>query len=170
MLIYHPANDINHCLYRMLLILETTTAKELNWNLFKLMDFYTLFPHLLKTIAPLPKSLMSYKESLKGIPSPFEALPNSKRVLFDLEGIQNTSILNLLAKDLVNLELFQEKRVKRTSKGIPPNLNMIIKNDPIKKQEWFTFVTSELPFVSFRGHKGLKARSGLMEFRYDSNV
>lgn len=124
MLIYHPANDINHCLYRMLLILETTTARELNWNLFKLMDFYILFPHLLKSIAPLPLSLKSYKESLREIPSPFEALPNSKRVLFDLEGIQNTSILNLLAKDLVDLELFRENLVKRTQKEIPLNLNM----------------------------------------------
>ena len=65
MLIYHPVHDINHCLYRILALLEISKHKEIDWELIKLMDFYVLFPHQLKNIKPFPMELIKHKENCK---------------------------------------------------------------------------------------------------------
>lgn len=170
MLIYHPAYDVNHCLYRMLRILESSTHEEFSWELLRLLDFYTLFPHLLKAINPLPTSLRPFKKVIKEIHDSYEALPNAKRILFDLEGIQNAAILNLMAKDMIDIELFHKKTVRRTETPIPKTLKEAVENDALVNEVWFKFVVNELPLVTFFGDNGLKARNGLMEFRYDSST
>ena len=167
MLIYHPAYDINHCLYRMLLIIESSIHEEFNWDLFRLMDFYMLFPHVMKEISPFPISLRSFKKIIHAIPDSYENMPNTKRILFDLESIQNAAILNLIAKDLLNVDLFRKKIVKRTKIHIPETLKSTIDSDVIIGQEWFRFIVNELPLVDFFGNNGLKSRNKLMEFRYD---
>ena len=169
MLIYHPAYDANHCLYRMLLILESTKVEKIRWEIFKLLDFYLLFPHLLKSIQPIPSTLRSYKKIINDIPDSYEEFTNTNRILFDLEEIQNTSILNLMAKEFIELDLFQEKFVKRTNKELPSNLLNIIKKDPLRDMNWFNLIVEHLILINFDGKTGLKARSGLLEYRYDSN-
>jgi len=103
MLIYHPVYDVNHCLYRMLLILENSTQDDFDWDTLKLLDFYTLFPQLLKNIKPMPVSLRAFSKVIKQIPDAYEALPNAKRILFDLGNLQNTAMMNLLAKEFVDV-------------------------------------------------------------------
>ena len=99
MLVYHPIYDVNHCLYRMLLVLEASVHAEFQWDMFKLLNFYLLFPHLLKDIKPLPAELRSYKKIIEIIPDSYEEVPNAKRTLFDLNSLQNTAAMNLLAKN-----------------------------------------------------------------------
>jgi len=65
MLIYHPVHDINHSLFRTLMILEVSKAEEIGLELFRLIDFYTIFPHLIKEIKPFPNELKDYKKELK---------------------------------------------------------------------------------------------------------
>jgi len=167
MLIYHPVYDVNHCLYRMLLILENSTQDEFDWDTLKLLDFYTLFPQLLKSIKPMPVSLCAFSKVIKQIPDAYEALPNAKRVLFDLGNLQNTAMMNLLAKEFVDVELYHKKVIKRSAKELPSMLEEELKGDSVISEEWFRFVVNELPLTSFMGKDGLKKRSGMMEFKYD---
>lgn len=167
MLIYHPIHDINHCIYRMLLITESSTNVEFGWDLFRLTDFYILFPAMLKTISPFPAELRPFKKILKDMPDAYELMPNSKRVLFELEEIQLTAMQNLVAKGLIDSERFKDGVVSRTELAIPNKIVSAIEEDQRTTQEWFRFAINELPLVDFLGRKGLKARSQLMEFRYD---
>lgn len=169
MLMYHPLYDANHCIYRMLLILEATSLKQVDWEMFRLLDFYLLFPHVLKDIKPFPSKLRKYRKTILNIQDAYEALPNSKRVLYDLECIQDVAIHNLLAKDLVDMESFQNKCVARTSRKIPATLLRSIKESEYLQKGWFEVVVNELPLVEFYGPQGIKARSGLMEYKYDCN-
>lgn len=167
MLIYHPVYDVNHCLYRILLILESSTQEEFNWDTLKLLDFYTLFPHLLKDIKPMPSSLRAFSKIINQIGDAYEALPNPKRVFFDLGILQNTAMMNLFAKEFVDVDLYHKRVIKRSSKELPAMLKASIKDNPFTSEEWFRFVVNELPLTTFGGKGGLKKRSGLMEFRYD---
>jgi len=167
MLIYHPVYDVNHCLYRFLLILENSIHKEFDWDTLKLLDFYLLFPHMLKGIKPMPASLRSFSTIIKQIPDAYEAIPNAKRVLFDLGNLQTTAMMNLMAKELVDTELFHRKIIKRSAKELPKKLEGGITESPIVAEEWFRFIANELPLTFFGGQNGLKKRSGLLEFRYD---
>ena len=167
MLIYHPAYDINHSIYRLLLILDSTVHESLHWDLLKLIDFYVLFPQVIKDIKPFPSNLRAYRQLINNIPDAYELMPNKKRILFELSNIQHTAVQNLIAKDLISVTQFKRKIITRTPTKLPSTLDSIIKDDYRKSEEWFRFVINELPTAIFTGKDGLKSRSGLMEYRYD---
>lgn len=151
----------------MLLITESSTNEEFGWSVFRLTDFYILFPAMLKTISPFPAELRPFKKILKDMPDAYELMPNSKRVLFELEEIQLTAMQNLVAKGLIDSEGFKDGIVSRTELKVPDKIISAIEADQRTTQEWFRFAVNELPLVEFLGRKGLKARSQLMEYRYD---
>ena len=167
MLIYHPAQDVNHCVYRTLLLLEHTVHNDIEIDLYRLLDFYILFPHLLKQITPLPAELRTYKKFLMWIPEPYETMRNTKRIIHELEPLQTAALQNLLAKQLIDLESFKSKKIRRTEEPLPDKLLASIKSSKSADEEWFRLIINELPTINFGGKKGLKKRTGLMEFRYD---
>jgi hypothetical protein len=150
------------------MVLESSEIEGIDWDVFRMIDYYVLFPHLLKKIEPFPSALLPYKKILKELPEAYEVIQNDKRIFFELEAIQNTSIQNLMAKDLVCPEKFKDRIVARSDRGIPDKIREVIKTDDMASQEWFRFVVNELPLIDFDGKKGLKARSQLMEYRYDA--
>jgi hypothetical protein len=167
MLMYHPAQDVNHCVYRLLLILETTEHEQLAIDIYQLLDFYMLFPHLLKIIKPLPTPIDKCRKYFLNIPEPFESLKNTKRILHELDSFQSVAIQNLLAKKLLDRDAFNLGYIKRSECVLPePFLNFLI-NSELRKREWFKPLIDEFPKAKFIGKNGLKSRTGLMEYRYD---
>jgi len=167
MLIYHPFQDANHCVFRTLLLLEYSVHNEIEIELYRLLDFYILFPHLLKSISPLPMELKAYRRILDKIPDPFESMLNTKRIIHDLESLQTVALHNLLAKKLIDIDSFKDKKIKRTNEALPESISVAINEAEQASEEWFRIITNELPLVHFSGKNGLKKRAGLMEFRYD---
>lgn len=167
MLVYHPIYDVNHCLYRMLLVLDASIHKSFEWDTFKLMNFYLVFPHLLQEIKPLPASLGSYRKFIKEIPSSYVEITNPKRALFDLSVLQNMAANHMAAKNIVNLDFQSTNRLKSENYNLSSNLIESIKTDPIREKPWFKLIVDELPLLDLRGKNGLKKRSGLLEYQYD---
>lgn len=167
MLIYHPAYDVSHCQYRILLISENSQYKEIDWELFKFLDFYLLFPHLLKNISPFPNAIRAFKSVANKIPDAYESIANPRRVMFTLGSIQHTAIMNLIGKNLIDLDGFKKKVIVRSDADIPTKLQDALGADASVDEQWFRLIVNELPSVQFNGRMGLKGRSGLMEFRYD---
>lgn len=167
MLIYHPVHDINHCIYRLLRFLEASDHAQFHWDQLRLLDFYSVFPHLLKNLSPFPKELREYKKIISRIPDAYESLSNDKRIFHEMMSIQNTAIHNLIAKNLVNAEQFVESVVSRSEELLPENLTVVLRQDSLVQEEWYMFLVNELPLIDFDGKKGLKWRSDLMEYRYD---
>lgn len=167
MLIYHPIQDVNHCVYRLLLILENMQHPAIDIDLYRMIDFYIIFPSLLKQIKPFPAELSAFKRVLKLIPEPYERLANVKKAIHELEPIQTTAIQNLLAKNFIELEDFRVKKLKRTEVELPEEISVGLKNNKLVNEEWFRMLINEFPTINFTGKKGLKARTGLMEYRYD---
>jgi len=168
MLIYHPAYDLNHCVFRVLSLLTTSAHKQFDTDLLRLMDFYVLFPHLLKTIRPLPVALKEYRIIIKNIPSAYEAIPNPKRILFDLEEVQNAAFHNLLAREILDLDAFRSNLVTLNDSALPSDFRDQLIDNELANSDWFPLISNELPLVEFLGKDGLKKRSSLMEYRYDS--
>ena len=167
MLIYHQAQDINHCVYRLLLILENSNQEQLSIEVYRLIDFYTLFPFLLKQIKPLPNSLRRLRNTFNDIEEPFESLKNTKRILHELERLQTITIQNLLAKNLLDKKAFEQGFLKRTEKGLSEKLDQELSSSRLSANEWFKVLVEDFPNAKFLGRGGLKARTGMMEYRYD---
>ncbi len=167
MLIYHPIYDLNHSLFRVLMILEISDNDEINLDLFRIIDFYTLFPHLIKEIKPFPSELRQYKKFINNIPEPYERIGNVKRVMFELEAVQTTALQNLLAKGFIDLEAFKLKKIRRSNISLPSAIIDEVYSNNVATSEWFKMLVNGFCDINVKGKAGLKSRTGLMEFRYD---
>jgi len=167
MLIYHPVHDLNHSLFRALMILEISDNDEISLDLFRIIDFYVLFPHLIKEIKPFPNKLRKYKKFINNIPEPYERIGNVKRIMFELEAVQTTALQNLLAKGFIDLETFKLKKIRRSSISLPSAVINEVCSNNVAKSEWFKMLVNSFCDIDVKGKTGLKSRTGLMEFRYD---
>lgn len=164
---YHPAQDINHCVFRLLLILEHTEHEHIDVSVYRLIDFYFLFPHLVNLLKPLPVPVKKHKKEFAEIPEPYESLKNTKRILHELETLQSTAIQSLLAKHLLDIKEFELGWLKRTNSAIAPKIQKALIESDYNEKGWFKALINEFPKAKFDGKTGLKARTGLMEYRYD---
>lgn len=167
MLMYHPAQDVNHCVFRLLLILEHTEHEKLNTDVYRLIDFYTLFPSLLKLLKTLPVPVNKCRKVFSEVEEPFESLKNTKRILHELEALQSVAIQNLLAKKLLDIDEYNKGYLKRSSVNLPEIFVSALNKSNLVSKEWFKGLVNEFPKAKFVGSSGLKARTGLMEYRYD---
>nr|WP_279653946.1 ABC-three component system middle component 5 [Pseudomonas morbosilactucae] len=166
-MIYHPAYDANHCLYRLLAILRATDEFFLTWDQLRVLDYYYLFPSQLKNIKPWPANIKEFKADLKSIPGQFEDISNPARVLYDLQVFQKTAALELIAKGVISKSDFESGFLKVNSELLPDGYTELVENDIFLKSAAFDIITKALPKVEFNGDAGLKKRSGLMEYIYD---
>lgn len=166
MIIYHPAYDVHHCAYRFLLLSETI-KKDIEWEKFRILDFFLLFPNLLKNLT-LPAEIRGARKVFNNIPEPYENISNPSRLMFELGNIQNACVTSLMAKEILDKEAFASDRIKRTVLELPTGIKLKLDADPIRNESWFIYLANELSEIEFYGSKGFKARCGLMEYRYDN--
>lgn len=167
MLMYHPAFDANHCLYRIVSILNATGETQISWPLLRILDFYYLFPSQLKKISPWPREIQTYKSQVRRIPNQFEDITNPTRTFFDLETFQKTATLELIAKGILSKSSFDKGIMKLEPRSLSPEYVELLATDEFSKSDAFNVITKALPVAPFAGQKGLKFRSGLMEYIYD---
>lgn len=167
MIVYHPAYDVSHCLYRMLLLLENLPCNDIEFERLQLLDFLLLFPSLLKNIS-FPSEIRSSRKALSNIPEPYENLPNPTRLMFELENIQKASISSLTARGFIKKNNISNGVISRTDVELPKELVDKMAADSVIREPWFLLLVNNLSILDFYGTKGLKARSKMMEFRYDA--
>ena len=163
MIIYHPAYDVYHCSYRILNILYSVDKNEILKEHLKFIDFYYVYPHLLKKIQSLPRPLNFHKGEIDRIDDPFEVTPNPKSLYFDLGKTQDSALSSLGYKSLI---IEEGKKVKLNSSLLPDVLINKFEVDEFSKTEIFDILITVFPKVNMNGANGFKARSGLTEFRY----
>lgn len=166
MLTYHPIHDPSHCTFRFLCLLEDVNTVEAPWDLLRILDFYTLFPHLLQKMR-FPEELAPHRAHLRTIKAPYENLPPKAKLMFELGIIQDQAIKSLTAKGLVEFEPYLMGKIKLRRGLLPKEIIALIHNAKFRGEDWYKFVVNFLPKVKLKGPEGLKARTGLLEYRYD---
>jgi len=164
MIIYHPAYDVNHCSYRILNILYAAKDNKVHCDMLKIVNFYYVYPHLLKRIKSLPKPLNYQAKKIKKIKDSFELTPSPSNLFFEMSSTQEAAILSLLQRSLINIE---RNIVSLEKQNLPSELIQAFKIDELTETELFKILVECLPKVKLDGNNGLKARSGLMEYKYD---
>lgn len=167
MLMYHPAFDANHCLYRIVSILHATEDVPISWSLLRMLDFYYLFPSQLKNIKPWPREIQKLKAQAMKIPDQFEDLTNPARTFFELQPFQKTAMLELIAKGVLSKSSFDKGIMELEPDSLPSAYTALLDTDDFLKSDVFKVITKGLPSAEFNGSSGLKSRSGLMEYVYD---
>jgi hypothetical protein len=166
MLVYHPAYDLNHGMFRMLRLLESNPAHALRWDMFRILDLYYLFPHLLDD-ALLPRTMTKRKRELAKLGSKYTRVPTPRIFIQQLLGIHESVARSLIGKGFIDAERFEEKLIQRTPKPVPSDLQATF-DAASDDRELVTMLAVELAAISLSGSGGVKERTGLLEHRYDA--
>lgn len=166
MLVYHAALDINHARFRLLYILELHPQRQLIFDLLRILDFYFLFPHLLGGVT-LARNMTRQKRAFAERSSKHNRVPSPKLLIRQMQGIHETAVRALMADGLVLPEPFELQIVQRSATPVPDALEKVFTSQPEDERALANFLATELATMPLNGQDGLKARTGLLEHRYD---
>lgn len=164
MLIYHPAYDAYHCLFRMIALIDHVNKIEVDKA--RILDFYLIFPALLAEVR-MPHNYSPIKKEAKKYSNDYRNPINGYSTFRDMHEIQMAAIRYLAATGLIELKPLEKGIIERTSKSIPDGLLLSMRDFFNAKKDVYTFIISTLSQFHLTGKDGLKDRTNLMEFRYD---
>ncbi len=166
MLIYHPAYDLYHCAFRFLRLLEKLPKLPHEVDKLRILDFYLLFPSLLKKVS-LPRNAMIFRKILNSFSDKYEEITDPHKLFSQLDPFQIASLRYLSSGHVIEAEHLSRGKVSRTDRGLPTPLLDAINRANSEDSELLDFLIGPFFDLEFYGSAGLKARTKLMEFRYD---
>jgi hypothetical protein len=164
MIVYHPFDDVYHCFSRILLIVYRLPVKEYDLKTIQILDFYFLFPGLLKKIR-LPNESKIYRPYINGLRDSYCMVNNIKSAIRHLEHQINDVIHYMAAYELINIEKIKENKVLPINKK---NYEQLINKLDKYDNDLLDFLVNILAKIPLEGKDGLKSRTGLFEYRYDN--
>jgi hypothetical protein len=163
MLVYHPAFDIYHGVFRALLLLESAASKSMPSDTLRIIDLYFVFPYLLSEFE-FPKGAGRRGRQLAGVPSRFNTLPAPRVFVAQMQGLHMLVSAALAGRGLIQADALKNGTVTRTDAAIPQQLLSQARPEDVELAAYLGETIAAIPLL---GKNGLKARSKLMEFRYD---
>lgn len=168
MLIYNPAFDLYHGIYRLLLLLQYVKGGSIEIDKLRVWDYYFLFPNEVAKTATFPLELKDLRKIFKQTNNPYENIADSKRTLKRLEGYQLAALKCLAAYGYIDQGELDKSLVKRTNKKIPSDLLASFDNLTEKQRNVIKLLQSPFNDLGLYGETGFKFRTGLLDFRYDA--
>lgn len=165
MLVYHPAFDAYHCVFRLLAILEGQPPIES--DRLRILDFVLCFPAVVAGFR-LPQNATGLRRPSKLADNPYRTPLNSRASFDTLAASHDGALACLAAANFVAPEELRNRMVVRTDSPLPDGLLQQCANLRAREHLYFQKVLPALLDIPLLGQDGLKARSGLLEHRYDS--
>jgi hypothetical protein len=168
MLVYHPRNDVFHCTFRLLSILSLIDKSDIEIPRLKIIDFYIVFPHLVKDISfpRIAAGSVKIKKQAQAFNIPYENLPSSRMLFSEMGDFQLRAIDILKAKNI--LEITSEGMIKKGDNFSSSIVSDLAKENSITSDDFYKQFIKIIMGCPLYGENGLKKRTGLMEYRYDA--
>jgi hypothetical protein len=147
------------------LLLKTLRRDTVEVDRMRIWDFYFVFPREAKHIS-MPRDLFSFKSGFDD-PNPYEELIDAQRTFDRMRPFQLTSYKHLAAHGLIDSEQLTQNTIKVTSKPIPNELLRSMSNLDTLQEKVISVLDGPLSGFPLNGPGGLKARTRLLDFRYD---
>lgn len=100
MLIYHPAYDAYHCIFRMISLIDHVNEVEIDKA--RILDFYLTFPSLVSEIR-MPNNYKRVKKEAKKYSNLYRKPINTASTFRDMHEIQMAAIRCLAATGLIEV-------------------------------------------------------------------
>jgi len=166
---YDPYNTI----FRMSVLLSKSTTKSMLIETLKIADFFLCFPSRLEEIKP-PNSVKGMRGRCNRVlrdlkKNQFEILPASE-VLFDrMDIIQETSISAMYSKEIITISGEGDNReLFLAFDMLSSPLTEKIDNFSSLNTELVNLLAVDFNKIQVLGSNGLKARTGLGDYVYDT--
>ncbi|WP_330926174.1 ABC-three component system middle component 5 [Candidatus Sororendozoicomonas aggregata] len=166
MIIYHPKDDLYHCMFRFITVASLQNLDEFDFTRLRIYDFFFLFPHLAKDIEfPRAKGAAKVKKIAERMQEPYENLPDKKRIFSEMGDYHIQALQILLAKDIFK-EVDGKLSISKAFNSL--SVSKLLEGSSNKNDGFFHDLINILNQVEIAGQSGLKKRTGLMEYRYDA--
>jgi len=166
---YDPYNTI----FRMVTILNKSSNLEMFVETLKIADFFLCFPKRLKDIKP-PNSVKGMRGRCNSVlrsiaRDDFEILPSSNVLFTRMDIIQEASLSAMASKGMINVSGDEEiRKVKLDRVQLSEALEEIISEFTSKNTGLVNLLAQDFPQIQIKGSNGLKARTGLGVYAYDT--
>ncbi|MER9644732.1 ABC-three component system middle component 5 [Mesorhizobium sp. M0239] len=167
---FQPAFDAFHTVFRFLRLRAVVEAVgPLPYDKIRILDFYLLFPHKIQDIRLTQKHQKFKKLSEKYFyMKPYGELPDSRMLLERMGPMQVAAAQTLATRSLMSSEALEHEEVRATKAALPPELATRIEQLNESQSDLMEFLSILANDYPLAGDSGLKARTGLMEHRYDA--
>lgn len=172
---YDSAYDPYHTAFRMLRLCAYDPEKKLRKAKLRILDFYLNFPFLLKKFIDkegysLPRGGRGQlkKIDFESIPEPYSSLPDSATIFRQMEVFQEAAMQTLCVRGFLDRDTFEQGEVSAILTAIPEGLKTNILERNEAQKDLMGFLIDFMADIDMEGPKGLKARTKLMEYRYDA--
>jgi len=165
---FQPALDPFHAIFRFLRILADLDTRLIRDHL-RILDFYLLFPFRIRTIRLLPKhqrhkKLSEVYEHLR----PYGEQPEAALLFKRMEPMQMAALETLASRSYINPSALHSGFVAKTEREAPAELAIRAAELNASQPDLMEFLRILAREYELTGENGLKARTGLLEYRYDS--
>lgn len=164
MLSYHPALDPYHAAFRILraLVLAGGSTEE---DRLRLLDLYLLFPHLASEMT-LPSKVRGWRTVLDEYQNPYWFSGDTMLVFQQIRPIHEAGLALLETTGFLQ----RDDAPRRWSLlQLDHPLTDAATDQNVRDAELSQFLRDVVIPLELGGQRGLKARSGLLEWRYNEN-
>ncbi|MDI1275566.1 ABC-three component system middle component 5 [Polaromonas sp.] len=165
MLIYHPAFDAYHCVFRMLKVLAKVPTLE--FAKLRILDFYLCFPAEVSDIQ-IPREQVGIKKAAKEIRNEYRGPVSVSRTFRDMEAIHLAAARLLASSRFLDPTSLENGIIVRTETPLPEALDKKLQEEVFLEGSVPDYIVSRMSQIPLTGMNGLKQRTGLMEYRYDA--
>jgi hypothetical protein len=167
MLVYHPAFDLHHCVFRMLQILFNIDQDQIEVDKLRIWDFYYTFPSEISKNITFIEELRPLRNIFNYPVNPYEEIGDVKRVFDQMKPYQMTALNYLASRNLIDNKHWENGIVDLIKKNVPAEILARFSNLSVQQQNVLKLMSSPFNDLPLYGKLGFKNRTGLLNYRYD---
>lgn len=169
-LTYNEAFDPYHAAFRLMRLWEGCSLKEkTQFDMIRILDFYLLFPFRLQNMAFFSadrgwrRISRAYEDRI-----PYGQLPDDLSIFSRMEPFQRAAVTSLVRAGFLSSEAWASDQIQFTDAKLPPEVVRRCAERNATMQDVVDVLCSIRERYPLLGADGLKRRTGLLEYRYDS--
>jgi len=169
-LTYEPAFDPLHTMFRALRLREGLSRPfRLPRDLFRILDFYLLFPASLQNLRFRPEHQRLKRQAAATKRAPSYGPRPDDLVLFErMRPFQDAALDTLALRGFFSNDALNEGWAKSENQPVPPELIGRVQATNAEEADLLTALRTIATGYQLEGVNGLKDRTGLLEHRYDA--
>lgn len=169
-LTYNEAFDPYHAAFRFLrLHLACDITAKVPFDTIRILDFYLLFPFRLQSMKFFDQDTGWRKVSKSyGKQAPYGAMPDDPVIFSRMEPFQRAAASSLVLSGYLTPEAWDRNEVQFTEEAIPDPLKLRCFELNTRMNDVVEILCQIRARYPLGGRDGLKDRTGLLEYRYDT--
>jgi len=162
---YHPARDPYHTIVRFVRLLDIFD-RPVEFERLRIADFLLLFPEHVHDMS-IPRGDMGLRSSIPRNANPYWRNVDAALLFRQMASVHTAALNRMIAAGTVHRTIAD--LVELIPGAVPQELAAAAYSSSLLTKEIQSLVEGPLTALPIVGQHGLKARSALMEYRYDGS-